>query len=189
MKNIILIIISGMLWISCGTSGKVSTTTPESVPEVSDSKLAKKEADVLIGVQTREAFTVAPYSNWFTSNYTNYKPKSDVITQLTPLLKNTQIKAFMGTWCSDSQRETPTFYKILDATDYDSDNLELVTVTRNKDTPEGLEKGLQIERVPTFIFYKNGKEVGRYVEYARKSLEEDMLAILSGEPYKHSYED
>ena len=95
----------------------------------------------------------------------------------------------MGTWCGDSKRETPTFYKILDETNYNYNNLELVTVDRSKTTPDGLEKGYDVVRVPTFIFYKDGKEIGRYVEYARESLEEDMLAILSGKDYKHSYED
>lgn len=67
--------------------------------------------------------------------------------------------------------------------------LELITVTKSKDTPEGFEKDLDIMQVPTFIFYKDGKEIGRYVEFARKTLEKDMLAIVSEQPYKHSYED
>ena len=37
-------------------------------------------------------------------------------------------------------------------------------------------------------FYKDGKEIGRYVEYARVSLEKDILKIVSGLPYKHSYD-
>jgi hypothetical protein len=47
---------------------------------------------------------------------------------------------------------------------------------------------LNIFKVPTFIFYKDGKEIGRYVEYARVSLEKDILKIVSGLPYKHSYD-
>jgi thiol-disulfide isomerase/thioredoxin len=61
----------------------------------------------------------------------------------------------MGTWCGDSKRETPAFYKILDNTVFDYNNLELITVSRAKETPEGFEKDLNIIRVPTFIFYKN----------------------------------
>ena len=95
----------------------------------------------------------------------------------------------MGTWCGDSKRETPHFYKILEQTDFNLNNLELITVDVSKKTPDNLQKGFDIKRVPTFIFYRDGKEIGRYVEYARESLEKDMLKIVSGEGYKHSYDN
>ena len=94
----------------------------------------------------------------------------------------------MGTWCGDSKRETPHFYKILEEAGFNFKNLELITVNRSKRTPDNLQKGLNIFKVPTFIFYKNEKEIGRYVEYARESLEKDMLKITSGKEYKHSYQ-
>ncbi|MCB0473638.1 MAG: thioredoxin family protein, partial [Flavobacteriaceae bacterium] len=67
-------------------------------------------------------------------------------------------------------------------------NLELITVDHSKKTPDNLQEGLNITNVPTFIFYKKGKEIGRFVEYPRETLEKDILAIISGQPYKHSYE-
>ena len=94
----------------------------------------------------------------------------------------------MGTWCGDSKRETPRFYKILELADFEMKDFELVTVNRSKKTPDNLQAGLNIFKVPTFIFYKDGKEIGRYVEYARVSLEKDILKIVSGLPYKHSYD-
>ena len=38
--------------------------------------------------------------------------------------------------------------------------------------------GYEIEYVPTFIFYREDKEIGRIIETPILSLEEDMLAIL-----------
>ena len=64
-----------------------------------------------------------------------------------------------------------------------------VFVNRSKSTPDNLQEGFNIERVPTFIFYKEGKEIGRFVEFPQESVEADMLKIVSGEPYKHSYEN
>ena len=52
---------------------------------------------------------------------------------------------------------------------------------------EEFEKGLNITNVPTFIFYKNGKEVNRIVESPRVSLEQDMIDIINGNNYKHIY--
>ena len=60
---------------------------------------------------------------------------------------------------------------------------------RNKKTPDNLQEGFDLIRVPTFIFFKNGKEVGRFVERPRETLEKDMLKILKGEPYKHAYDN
>ena len=56
------------------------------------------------------------------------------------------------------------------------------------DLSEGLEEGLDIQRTPTFIFFKNGVEIGRIVETPRDSLENDILKIVSGQEYKHSYQ-
>jgi len=95
----------------------------------------------------------------------------------------------MGTWCGDSKEQTPIFYKILDAANFNYNNLQLIAVNRGKSTPDNLQEGLNIERVPTFIFYKKGKEIGRFVEFPQETVEADMLKIVSGEPYKHSYEN
>ena len=95
----------------------------------------------------------------------------------------------MGTWCGDSKRETPRFYKVLDEADFNLKNLELITVNRSKKTPDNLQEGLDIIKVPTFIIYKNNKEVGRFVERVRESLEKDILKIVSGQDYKHFYDN
>jgi thiol-disulfide isomerase/thioredoxin len=118
----------------------------------------------------------------------SYKTDESTVNALKKELKGIKIRAFMGTWCGDSKRETPHFYKILEETNYNLNNLELVTVNRSKKTPDNLQEGYNIKKVPTFIFYKGDKEIGRYVEYARESLEKDLLKIVSGENYKHSYE-
>ncbi|MBG7629635.1 MAG: thioredoxin family protein [Bacteroidetes bacterium] len=143
----------------------------------------------LVGIATKDDFLEAPFNEWFSFNYDNYEVNEDIAKELDPLLKDFTIKAFMGTWCSDSQDQTPVFYKILDGANFDYDNLELVTLNEDKKTPDNLQKGYHIERVPTFIFFKNGIEMGRFVEYPRETVEDDMLKIVSGEPYKHSYED
>ena len=93
----------------------------------------------------------------------------------------------MGTWCEDSQRETPNFFKLLEAINFSKNNHSLYGVSREKTTPQQFEKDLNITNVPTFIFYKNGKEINRIVEYPIESLEKDMLNILSGKDYQHAY--
>lgn len=151
-------------------------------------KATKNASGDLIGITAKTDFDQQPYANWFNSYYTNYTVDQKTTKKLIKALKNVTIKAFMGTWCGDSKRETPRFYKILEAAKFDLKDLEMITVNRGKKTPDNLQKGLNIFRVPTFIFYKDGKEIGRYVEYARVSLEKDILQIVTGKKYKHSYD-
>ena len=116
-------------------------------------------------------------------------PNESSVEALAQALVNIEVKAFMGTWCHDSQREVPRFYKIIESSNFDLNNLSLVSLSENKTTPSGLEKGLNIERTPTFIFFKDGVEIGRIVEIPRETLERDMLKIARGQEYNHSYQD
>ena len=45
-----------------------------------------------------------------------YKTDEEVIAKLKPIINNYTIKGFMGTWCGDSKRNVPRFYKILEET-------------------------------------------------------------------------
>lgn len=144
--------------------------------------------DTLIGTQTREDLLKNPYTLWFTPNYGNYKPNTTVIAELKKHIKDVSVTVFMGTWCDDSQLQVPGFFKILDALQFNQANVTLIAVDKNKTTPEKFEKGLDMTNVPTFIFYKNGKEIHRIVERPIQTLEEDMLKILSGQSYKHAYQ-
>ena len=162
-----------------------TNTSKQSEPITEEKK--EIEEPILLGIQTKDSLQKTPYRNWFYEAYKNYQPNETVIKELQPLLRDIRIKAFMGTWCEDSQREIPTFYKILETAGYHPKDLTLITVSRDKDTPDGLEKGLDIEYVPTLLFYKDQKELGRIVESPIETLEKDMLTILSGKPYKHTY--
>lgn len=137
-------------------------------------------------IQKADLFN-SPYANWYSKYHKNYTPDAAVVEQLKKRLKNITIKAYMGTWCQDSKLEVPRFYKLLEAADFDEDNLEMIAVNRVKKTRDNLQEGYHIIRVPTFIFYKNGEELGRFVEYPIATLEKDILKILSQKPYKHAY--
>ncbi|MDO1499551.1 thioredoxin family protein, partial [Winogradskyella maritima] len=102
-----------------------------------------------------------------------------------------KILVFMGTWCGDSKRELPGFVKILKEANYPMENLKIVAVDKRKDnykkSPQGEEWALHIRRVPTYIFYKNGREVNRIIESPISTLEGDIFKIVSGEAYIPNY--
>lgn len=149
----------------------------------------KTQQGYLVGIANKNLIAKdSIYKIWFERRYNDYKVDATVIEKLKPALEDFTIKGFMGTWCGDSKRETPRMYKILEQTEFDLDDFQLITVDRSKKTPNNLQEGLDILRVPTFIFYKDGAEVGRFVEYPRETLEKDILKIVTGQPYKHSYD-
>ena len=165
------------------------TITLTSCSAQKETNAAKNKQGDLVGFANKESFNQAPYGIWFTENFDTYKPDEAIVSSLEKALKDITIKGFMGTWCEDSKRETPNFYKILELANFNFKNLELVAVNRSKKTPDNLQNGFNIKKVPTFIFYKKGKEIGRYVEYARETLEKDVLKIVSDKAYKHSYDN
>lgn len=148
---------------------------------------SKKNIDgYLVGIANRFDFEDQAYKEWFDSRYEEFITNKEVVNDISKYINQLTIKVFMGTWCVDSRREMPKFYKILDETKFDFNYFQLICVDRTK-KHENLEKDLNIIRVPTIIFYKNGKEIGRFVEYPRETIEKDILKIVSGQPYKHSY--
>ncbi|WP_397301452.1 thioredoxin family protein [Nonlabens ulvanivorans] len=193
MKKIILLL-TVILLASCGTQ-KATTEKEASVaqPEVPATPEPPKTPVLvnghLSGVQTKDAFMQEPFSTWFTPRYNAYSLDEETKSTLADAMKDVEIRAYMGTWCGDSKRETPMFYKLLDEVGFKEKNLTLITVDRSKSKPEELVSGYNVVRVPTFIFYRGGQEIGRYVERPRESLEKDILKIVTGVPYKHSYDN
>ena len=143
---------------------------------------------ILVGTASLDSLLTEPFESWFEQNYQAASPDPATVQAITPLLEDVEIHAFIGTWCEDSQREVPKFVKILEGAGYPVESVRLVTMTREKTTPQNYEEGLQVTNVPTFIFYKGGKEMNRIVEFPIETLEGDMLTILKGEPYKHAYD-
>ncbi len=191
MKYLIILLISLSL-IACKNSDKQeeSTTSTETIASEGVNTLVPDEVDggeMLLGKINFEGLQKEPFEEWFRLNYNVHPLNTTLIDSIKPLLKNVSIKVFMGTWCEDSQREVPALYKILEASEYKMDYLEMVAVTHDKDTPQGLEIDYELEYVPTIIFYKDGAEINRIVEYPQQNLERDMLTILKEEPYKHTY--
>jgi len=192
MKKIILLC-SLFTFLACENAEKKENPIPEAETTTETSETAveeeKEELPILVGIKERDDLTAEPYlSAWFGDTYQTYNVDEALVKKVAPLLEGVQIKLFMGTWCEDSQREVPQFFKILDKVLFNEvKGLTLITVTRDKDTPDHLEEGLDITNVPTIIFYKDGKELNRIVESPVVSLEDDMLRILSGKTYKHTY--
>ncbi|MCH7965056.1 MAG: thioredoxin family protein [Bacteroidetes bacterium] len=139
----------------------------------------KTDKPMLIGYTTLEAFNDTSFSWWWNSAYNMYEADSAAAEELKVNIKDVDIKIVMGTWCSDSRTEVPHFYKILDEINYPKEEVTLINVNRDMQGLENEVEGLDINFVPTFIFYKAGEEIGRIIEMPYETLEKDMLELVS----------
>ncbi len=133
----------------------------------------------LVGLFDRASFQDSNFAWWFNSGYKFYTADTSVIKELNAIsIDSMSITIVMGTWCSDSRREVPRFFKITDQIKFPKNKITIIGVTRGFANAKGYLASLKIKRVPTFIFYKKEKEIGRIVETPKVSLESDMLKIL-----------
>ncbi len=180
-----------ILPFSCTKKAAVQVPDKEVVIQTYEDKRGRIN---LIGEMNQASLETEPYASWYTKNYGNYNPNVEIIEELKDPIQDYEIEAYFGTWCGDSKRDVPRFYKILDASGYNLNRLQIVAVGNEGDlykkSPNGETNGKDITNVPTFIFYKDGEEVNRIVENKMgTSLEEDMLKIVTGQSYSHKYAD
>lgn len=181
-----LIIVLAIISLSCGNTVTKSPYQPEN-DEMEETEF---QGDILLGEFKKEDLLKKPFLSWFEPRYKSFKPHEESMQTIKENIGDYEIRLLMGTWCGDSKRQVPEFIKILDNANYDYSKIEMVAVDYNKNTPSKIEEKLDVHHVPTIIFYKNGKEVNRFVEYPQEeSIEEDIAKIVGGKSYKNSYAD
>jgi len=135
----------------------------------------------ILGYFNPERLTHYPYSTWYLKGFDDYQLNTDALNKLLDINKDElSIKIVMGIWCPDSRREVPRFMRVLDAWQFPLTKVTFIGVDDAKQSPVGEYLKLNIERVPTFILYKNNIEAGRIIENPTTSLEQDMVNILTG---------
>ncbi|MBC8042678.1 MAG: thioredoxin family protein [Rhizobacter sp.] len=83
-----------------------------------------------------------------------------------------------GTWCGDSKSEMPKVFKLFDAANIPLTRVSMYATDRKKVEPSGTATRYAIEKVPTLIVLKYGKESGRIVEHPKESWEKDLALLL-----------
>jgi len=139
----------------------------------------KEKPDFLVGKVNRAEIQKGEFASFFYSEYRKYHPNQEILSKLKNGIYNKSILVVLGTWCHDSQEQVPRFFKILDQLDYNTSLVEIICVDRKKAAGTTDISHLDIERVPTFIFYADDIEVGRIIETPVLSIEEDLLNILN----------
>ncbi|MFH0895229.1 MAG: thioredoxin family protein [Bacteroidota bacterium] len=150
--------------------------------EINKTKIDEKsQMEVLIGLCNRDGLKSDLFKTYFDTEYAAYTPDDATINSLKASManKNIRITIVMGSWCGDSQEQVPRFYKIMDQSGFAESNITLYCVDRSKKSDKGETDSLGIQLVPAFIFYQDGKEIGRITETPKTNLEKDFLDIVS----------
>ncbi len=146
---------------------------------------------ILVGHHPISVLQEPNYNSWFMNSYKAYTVDSTTAIACKANLQNKSMTIFLGSWCGDSKREVPRMLKILETAGMDTNRVSLVFVDNStnsyKQSPQHEEQNRNIHHVPTFIIYDGNNEMGRIIESPVISLEKDIQAILTHQPYTPNY--
>jgi thiol-disulfide isomerase/thioredoxin len=120
---------------------------------------------IIKGFITRAELANEPSFTWMAENQKNYTPNASTLQALKTYKDSVHILAFGGTWCGDTKHILPQVLSVADAAGFSPDRMTIIGVDRSKKTLQHLTEAFNVTRVPTFIVLKDGKEIGRVVEY------------------------
>jgi thiol-disulfide isomerase/thioredoxin len=104
---------------------------------------------------------------WYSANQAGYKVNTLTVDALKNHSDSIQILAFGGTWCHDTQFILPKFFTMVDAAKFPEQQISIIGVDEQKHSLGNIAEAMAVINVPTFIVMKNGKEIGRVVEYGK----------------------
>ena len=130
---------------SCGnTNNTANTDSPAATPNPVEAIPAPENEDatqnMIVGKFTKEDLQQAPFVTWFNQGYEDYTTSAETMATIKNNISDYEIVGFVGTWCPDSRREIPVFYKVLEEAGYDMSKLTMIGVTRSKKSKRRLSE-------------------------------------------------
>lgn len=133
---------------------------------------------ILKGIISRDILVNDSSFKWYKQNLKSYPAGKETAATFGKHKDSVQLVIFLGTWCEDSHAIIPKLFPFLDAAGFSNDHVTLIGVDRNKKTISHLTDAFNVINVPTVIVMKEGKELGRIVEYGRYGMVENELAEI-----------
>lgn len=137
-------------------------------------------APILLGALTRAEVEEA-MPDWV-EDAMAVQPDLAAADRLPRAMVGAEVVIYLGTWCDDSRRELARLWWAVDSIGIEElPQLTYVGVDRSMAEPAELLEGVDLIRVPTVVVRRQGVESGRIVEESPHGIEEDLLALLTGE--------
>ncbi|MEI9933654.1 MAG: thioredoxin family protein [Ferruginibacter sp.] len=115
---------------------------------------------------------------WYKPNEDAYTADSSAVSAFKKAKDSIQFILFGGTWCEDTQFILPKFFKIQETSNFPDSAITFFGVGRDKKTLGNIADAFHITNVPTIIVMKDGKELGRVVEYGKTGNWDKELADI-----------
>lgn len=136
---------------------------------------------ILKGIINRDLLAKDTAFKWYQKQQEGYTPGTEIVSGIKSKAGEVQYLVFGGTWCGDTRFLLPKFFSLLDAAGVTDEHVTLVGVDYSKKAIGNLSETFNIQRVPTFIVLKDGKEIGRVVEYGTSGQwDKELNDIVSG---------
>jgi thiol-disulfide isomerase/thioredoxin len=178
MKNLLVGAIALATIFGCSTARHTGVSK-------GDFTIVKDSADkVLKGYITRNVLENDTAFKWFSENIKYGTADSAAVDAFKKNAANFNVVVFGGTWCHDTQNLLPVFYRLVDKSGYPESKITIVAVDRAKTAPNNLHKTYNVTNVPTFIVLREGKEIGRVVEYGKEGQIDKELGEIVTNSFK-----
>ena len=169
MKRFILLSLGMFIGISLFSQEKKMN---QKIPDT------KSDHEIMIGYCNLAGMAGTAFDSAFRDEYDAYTLDKETIYQITSLLDGITVTIVMGTWCSDSREQAPRFMKLFDALEHAFPDPVIICTDRDKKAGDVTLDGMNILKIPTFIVYHYGRELGRITETPKTTMENDFLEIL-----------
>ena len=133
---------------------------------------------IIKGMMTKKELASDTAFAWYAQNQKGFTPAPETVQKYAAQKDSVHLVIFGGTWCDDSQNLLPKFFATTDAAGFPDSRITLIGVDRSKKTLFNLAEAFGVDHVPTFIVMKNGKEIGRVVEYGKIGSPEKEVADI-----------
>jgi thiol-disulfide isomerase/thioredoxin len=169
MKRLLLVVTAALFF-----SNLQAQTPYTSVP---DDK--HPEANILNGIISKYILiNDTSYKKWYLPNQSAYTPDTSILNAMERGKGKIQFVVFGGTWCDDTRFIVPKFFKIQELSGVADKDIAFFAVSREKKTLGNVAEVFKITNVPTIIVMKDGKEIGRVVEYGKTGAWDKELSSL-----------
>lgn len=135
-----------------------------------------KEKQYLVGYYNYATFQQECKWDHFTDE--KYNPNERWLDSLKSLhVKDSlSMRLFLGCYCGDSKKWVPRFFDLKAGLPIGT--VDIISVDTTKKDEKKLAQAVELKKIPTFIFYQGGSEIGRIVEKPKGGLEKNLFLLL-----------
>jgi thiol-disulfide isomerase/thioredoxin len=137
---------------------------------------------MLVGSIQKENLSADPAFNaWYGESQRIYPtPNAGLVKALKENAHKIYLVIFGATWCEDSHFILPKLFKIQEAAGFPENRIVLYALDHNKKMTSPITEAFGVDHTPTVIVMRDGKELGRLIEYGKTGQwEEELTAIIN----------